>query len=150
MDSDRNPPPPHCGLSPSKCFFLNFPYLIQIWGGLTLRDTKKIQVLLNKCARVITGAPKKTRTRDLMIKCGWFYFAELVTLHSLLDLIKGHFPLIHQWVSMVIGDIPKTYQRVVNVFLLTIAVNGFIKCLSHKDFNGKGGVNVLFFSVLNC
>ena len=35
-------------------------------------------------------------------------------------------------------------------FLLTIGVNGFIKGLSHKDFNVKGGVNVLFFSVLNC
>ena len=34
--------------------------------------------------------------------------------------------------------------------LLTIAVNGFIKGLSHKDFNVIGGVNVLFFSVLNC
>ena len=63
-------------------------YLIQMWGGLTLRYTKKIQRLLNKCARVITGASKKTRTRDLMIKCGWLYFAELVTLHSLLMLWK--------------------------------------------------------------
>ena len=51
---------------------------------------------------------------------------------------------------MVIGNIPETYKRFVNVFLLTIAVNGFIKGLSHKDFNVKGGVNVLFFSVLNC
>ena len=63
-------------------------YLIQMWGGLNLRDTKKIQVLLNKCARVITGAPRKMRTRDLMVKCGWLYFAELVNLHSLLMLWK--------------------------------------------------------------
>ena len=51
---------------------------------------------------------------------------------------------------MVIGDISETYQWFVNGFLLTIEVNGFIKGLSHKDFNVKGGVNVLFFSVLNC
>ena len=38
---------------------------------------------------------------------------------------------------MVIGDIPETYQRFVNVVLLIIAVNGFIKGLSHKDFNVK-------------
>ena len=51
---------------------------------------------------------------------------------------------------MVIGDISETYQWFVNGFLLTIAVNGFIKGLSHKNFNVKGGVNVLFFSELNC
>ena len=36
---------------------------------------------------------------------------------------------------MVIGDISKTYQWFINVFLLTIAVNGFIKGLNHKYFN---------------
>ena len=74
----------------------------------------------------------------------------ITSLYTTLDHIKGHFPLIHQWFSMVIGGIPETYQRFVNGFLLTIAVNGFIKGLSHKDFNVKGVVNVLFFSVLNC
>ena len=41
-------------------------YLIQMWGGATKRDVTKFQTFLNKCARMITGKPRKTRTRDLM------------------------------------------------------------------------------------
>ena len=36
-----------------------------------------------------------------------------------------------------------------SVFLSTIAVKGFIKGLSHKDYNVNGVVNVLQFLVLN-
>ena len=35
---------------------------------------------------------------------------------SVVDPIKGHFSLIHQWFSMVIGDISETYQWFVNGF----------------------------------
>ena len=61
-------------------------YLIQMWGGLTKKHSKTIQTLMNKTARIVTGLPRATRSRKLMEECGWLYFGELVTYHSLLTL----------------------------------------------------------------
>ena len=61
-------------------------YLIQMWGGLTNRDVTKFQTFLNKCARMITDKPRKTRTRELMISCNWLHFRELVKYYALLTL----------------------------------------------------------------
>ena len=63
-------------------------YLIPMWGGLDLGGSRSIQVLMNKCARIVTGLPRRTRTRQLMLECNWLYFSELVTYHSLLILWK--------------------------------------------------------------
>ena len=65
------------------------------------------------------------------------------------DLIKGHFSLVHQWFAMVMGDISRDLSMVCQWFLLTIAVKGFIKGISHNDYNANGDVNVLFFLGLN-
>ena len=63
-------------------------YLIVMWGGLPQNLSRKIQSLLNRCVRVITGLSRKTRTRTLMERCGWMYLSELVSCHSLLALWK--------------------------------------------------------------
>ena len=64
-------------------------YLISMWGGgVTLKDSKTIQALLNNCARSITNLPRKTRTRTLMVECKWLYFTELVKFHSVLAMWK--------------------------------------------------------------
>ena len=61
-------------------------YLIQMWGGATNRDVTKFQTFLNKCARMITGKPRKTRTRELMTSCNWLHFKELIKYYSLLTM----------------------------------------------------------------
>ena len=59
-----------------------------MWGGLPKKDISKFQVLINKSARIITGRPRKTRTRILMQECNWLYFEEMVEFQSLLALWK--------------------------------------------------------------
>ena len=63
-------------------------YLISMWGGISIKDSKTIQILLNKCARSITNLPRKTRTRTLMENCRWLYFTKLVQFHSILAMWK--------------------------------------------------------------
>ena len=69
-------------------FISRLLYLLPMWGGLPWRDTKKIQIQMNKCARVVLNKNRKTRTRSLMTGCGWLYFCELVTYHSLVQMYK--------------------------------------------------------------
>ena len=63
-------------------------YLIPMWGGVNRKESKQIQVIINKCARMVLGKTRRTRTRALMIGCNWFYFSELVQYHSLLIMWK--------------------------------------------------------------
>ena len=69
-------------------FLSKLTYLLPMWGGLAKKDANKIQVLMNKCARVVLGKSRKTRTRALMEGCQWLYFNELVLYHSLLLMYK--------------------------------------------------------------
>ena len=69
-------------------FFSKLLYLLPMWGGLTSRDSKKMQILINKCARTVLGVSRKTHTRALMEGCGWLYFRELVHYHSLVQMFK--------------------------------------------------------------
>ena len=59
-----------------------------MWGGLPKKDAKMIQVIMNKCARMILGKSRHTRTRTLMTNCGWLYFQELVLFHLVVQLYK--------------------------------------------------------------
>ena len=59
-----------------------------MWGGLTNKDSKKMQILLNKCARTVLGVSRKVRTRALMEGCSWLYFRELVHFHSQVQMFK--------------------------------------------------------------
>ena len=69
-------------------FLSKLLYLLPMWGGLPAREAKKLQILINKCARMVLGANRKTRTRALMERCGWLYFRELVDYHSLIQMFK--------------------------------------------------------------
>ena len=69
-------------------FLSRIIYLLPMWGGLPVRDSKTLQTLMNKCARVILSKKRKTRTRTLMTECGWLYFKELVLFHSIVLLFK--------------------------------------------------------------
>ena len=59
-----------------------------MWGGLPQKDTKKIQTIMNKCARMVLGRNRRTRTWTLMTGCGWLYFKELVSYHSAVQMFK--------------------------------------------------------------
>ena len=63
-------------------------YLLPMWGSLPRKDEKKIQVLINKCARMVLSKNKRTRTRTLMEKCSWLYFTELVSYYLLMVMFK--------------------------------------------------------------
>ena len=69
-------------------FLSKLLYLLPMWGGLPAREAKKLQILINKCARMVLGANRKTRTRALMERCGWLYFREMVDYHSLIQMFK--------------------------------------------------------------
>ena len=84
----RNLPQKSRLLLSNGLFISRILYLLPMWGGLPLRDTKKNQILMNKCAQMILGKNRRTRTRSLMIGCGWLYFVELVRYHSLVQLFK--------------------------------------------------------------
>ena len=69
-------------------FISRLLYLLPMWGELPQRDMKMLQILMNKCAHMILGLPRKTRTRTLMIECRWLYFRELIVFHSLVQMFK--------------------------------------------------------------
>ena len=69
-------------------FMSKLLYLLPMWGNLPQKDSKKFQGLMNKCARMVLGCSRKTRTRKLMEGCNWLYFRELVSHHSLIQLYK--------------------------------------------------------------
>ena len=69
-------------------FLSKLLYLLPMWGGLPRRDSKKFQVIMNKCARMVLGLGRKTRSRTLMEGCGWLYFSELVIYHSAVQMYK--------------------------------------------------------------
>ena len=81
-------PPKSRLLLANGLFMSKLLYLLPMWGGLTLKDSKKFQSLMNKCARMVLGSSRKTRTRTLMVGCGWLYFKELVSYHSAVQLFK--------------------------------------------------------------
>ena len=69
-------------------FMSRLLYLLPMWGGLPQKDTKKIQIIMNKCARMVLSMSRRTRTRTLMVGCSWLYFKELVTYHSAVQMFK--------------------------------------------------------------
>ena len=67
------------GIILSKIF-----YLIPIFGGAPKQYMKKIQILLNKSARLVLKTSKLTSTRKLMEETGWLYAKELAIYHTLI------------------------------------------------------------------
>ena len=69
-------------------FMSRLLYLLPMWGGLPRRDMKKLQTLMNRCARIVLNCSRRTRTRVLMTNCGWHYLSELVDYHTSVLMYK--------------------------------------------------------------
>ena len=63
-------------------------YLIPLWGGTTENHIRKVQVVLNKTARTVTGLGKRTSTLNLMKTCGWLTAKELVKYFTTTEIWK--------------------------------------------------------------
>ena len=84
----RNLPKKSCLLLANGLFINRLLYLLPMWGSLPMKDSKEIQCIINKCARMVLNRNRRTRTRSLMEGCGWLYFSELVRYHSLVTSFK--------------------------------------------------------------
>ena len=63
-------------------------YMLPVCGGTTWNHMKKVQVILNKAARNITGLGRMTKTIVLMRRCNWLTASEMVKYHSLVVMWK--------------------------------------------------------------
>ena len=63
-------------------------YGIKIWGGTHKKHIKKIQALINRTARWITGAGRREKINKLMTECGWLKFEDLVQYQTIISLWK--------------------------------------------------------------
>ena len=59
-------------------------YAITLWGGTYVTNQKKMQALLNKTARWVTNSGRRSKTLELMNKCGWLTVEEMISLHTIL------------------------------------------------------------------
>ena len=61
-------------------------YLIQVWGSASTSQLKKVQIVVNRAARFVTGFHKRTSTIKLMNACNWLLMKELCSYQSLISL----------------------------------------------------------------
>ena len=61
-------------------------YLISVWGGTTPNHMKKIQIVINSAARMITGLGRRTKISRLMEACNWLTVDEMATYHTTLAM----------------------------------------------------------------
>ena len=59
-------------------------YLLPLYGTTHEKYLRKIQVIMNKAIRFVTGLNKRTKTRKLMEEVGWLTVHELQEYHALL------------------------------------------------------------------
>ena len=58
-------------------------YALPVWGGVTANFVRKLQVILNTTARIITGMGRRTNTLKLMRRLDWLTVKEMVEMHTL-------------------------------------------------------------------
>ena len=63
-------------------------YMICLWGNTNESMIRKIQVVQNLAARLVTGDPKTIRQKDLLEKINWFNIKDLTEYHSLCQTWK--------------------------------------------------------------
>ena len=61
-------------------------YLVQVWGGAHNKFLNKMQTILNKLARFVCNANRRTSTRSLMEQCKWMYIRESIDYFSLISM----------------------------------------------------------------
>ena len=75
-------------------------YLLQIWGSASNKLLSKVQVIMNKAARFVTGWGKRTNTNKLMTACKWLPIRELIIQKSITSL----WSIIHKKIPIKIAD----------------------------------------------
>ena len=63
-------------------------YCIQVYGGLLQGQTKQMQKIVNRAARLASGLNRGTPTPILMKRCNWLTFTNMVAYHSLSMLFQ--------------------------------------------------------------
>ena len=63
-------------------------YAIPVWGGLTAIYSRKLQVLQNNVARVITGLGKRTSMSTLMREMNWLSIKEMIEMQTTIMVWK--------------------------------------------------------------
>ena len=82
-------------------FMSKLTYLMQIWGAAPKTLLRKVQVLMNKAARFVTGRDKRTRsTIKLMDECKWLPVADLVKYQSLISM----WTIIHRKIPIQLAE----------------------------------------------
>ena len=61
-------------------------YMIQLWGAAADSHIQKVQVVVNKAARLVTGHNKRTSTAKFMSECGWLHVKDMIKYYSLVSL----------------------------------------------------------------
>ena len=64
-------------------------YTLPLWGGTSKSNHKKLQVLINKAAQIVTGRGKRASTRSLMEECNWLTGREMTQYMMLTEMWKN-------------------------------------------------------------
>ena len=59
--------------------------MLPLWGGTTKNYQKKIQTIINKAERCVTGRGRRSSTSSLMEETGWMTSREMVTYSTLTE-----------------------------------------------------------------
>ena len=63
-------------------------YCLPLFGGCNIGDMKKLQVLQNRAAQVVTRMPPRSSRAALFGKLKWLTVNQLVVYHTLLSVFK--------------------------------------------------------------
>ena len=63
-------------------------YCLPLFGGCDLGQTRKLQLLQNKAAQIVSHKPPRTNRAELFDKLEWMTVSQLVVYHTLLTVFK--------------------------------------------------------------
>ena len=65
-------------------------YCLPLFGGADQYVLRRLQVVQNEAARIVTKLGSRTPIADLLIQTGWLSISQLAFLHSVLLVAKVH------------------------------------------------------------
>ena len=78
-------------------------YLLPLWGGTVSKYQKKIQVVINKVARSVTGRGRRASSRKLLLETGWLSGRELAKYFSLTEIVVHLKTLQYMYCKLKLG-----------------------------------------------
>ena len=69
-------------------FMSSLVYCLPLFGGLDKGQLNQLQVMQNKAARIVCGAPPRANRDELFKKVGWLTVSQLLTYHTLIQTFK--------------------------------------------------------------